>query len=60
MHFNDSKAFIKCSNDRDDIYKNIEEQNLNKKREILIVLDDMITDMLSNKNLNPVVAELFI
>ena len=25
MHFNDSKAFIKCSNDRDDIYKNIEE-----------------------------------
>ena len=60
MHFNDSKAFIKCSNDMDDIYKNIEEQKLNKKREILIVLDDMITDMLSNKNLNAVVAELFI
>ena len=33
-HFNDSKAFIEYSNDMDDIYKNIEEHNLNKKREI--------------------------
>ena len=32
----------------DDIYKNIEEYNANKKRKILIVFDDMITDMLSN------------
>ena len=43
-----------------DIYKNIEEYDPNKKREILIVFDDMITDMLSNTNLNPVVTELFI
>ena len=28
--FNDSKAFIKCSNDMDNIYKNIEEYNPNK------------------------------
>ena len=33
----------------DDIYKNIEECNSNKKRKILIVFDDKITDMLSNK-----------
>ena len=33
-HFNDSKAFIEYSNDMDDIYKNIEEHSLNKKREI--------------------------
>ena len=32
----------------DDIYKNIEEQNPNKKRKILIAFDDMIDDMLSN------------
>ena len=32
-----------------DIYKNIEEYNPNKKRKILIVFDDMIADMLSNK-----------
>ena len=35
----------------------IEEYNSNKKRQILIVFDDMITDMLSNKKLNPIVTE---
>ena len=30
-HFNDSKAFFEYSNDMDDIYKNIEEWNPNKK-----------------------------
>ena len=44
----------------DDIYKDIEEYNPNKKRKILIIFDDMIADMLSNKKLNPVVTELFI
>ena len=44
----------------DDIYKNIEEYNPNKKRKILIVFDDMIADMFSNKKLNPIVTELFI
>ena len=44
----------------DDIYKNIEEHNRNKKRKILIVFDYAIVDMLSNKKLNPVVTELFI
>ena len=34
----------------DDIYKNIEEHNPNKKRKILVIFDDMIADMLSNKN----------
>ena len=42
------------------IYKNIEEYNANKKRKILIVFDHMIADMLSNKKLNPIVTELFI
>ena len=44
----------------DDICKNIEEYNPNRKRKILIVFDDMIADMLSNEKLNPVVSELFI
>ena len=44
----------------DNIYKNIEEYNPNNKRKILIVFDDMIADMLSNKKLNPMVTELFI
>ena len=43
-----------------DIYKNIEEDNPNKERKILIAFDDIIGDMLSNKKLNPIVTELFI
>ena len=42
----------------DDIYKNIEEYNSNKKCKILIVFGDMIADMLSNKKLHPIVTEL--
>ena len=59
-HVNDSKAFIKYSNDMDDIYKNIEEYNPNKKLNKLTVFDDTIADMISNKKLNPIVTELFI
>ena len=49
MHFNDSKLFIEYSNDMDNIYKNIEEYNPNKKWKTLIVFDDMIADMLNSK-----------
>ena len=48
---NDSNGFIEYSNDMDDIYKNIEEYNSNKKSKILIVFDDMTADMLVIKNL---------
>ena len=44
----------------DDIYKNIEEYYPNKKREILIVFDDLTAAMLSNKKVDPIVTELFI
>ena len=44
----------------DDIYKNIEEHNLIKKRKILMEFDDMFAYMLSNKKFNPIVTELFI
>ena len=44
----------------DDIFKNIEEYNPNKQRKILIAFDVMIADMLCNKELNPIVTELFI
>ena len=36
-HLNYNKAFIEFSNDMDDIYKNIEEYNQNKKLKTLIV-----------------------
>ena len=45
----------------DDIHKSIEEYHPNKKSKIVMVFDDvMINDMLSNKKLNRIVAELFI
>ena len=55
---NNSKVFIEYSDGMDDVYKNIDKYNPNKKREIFIVFDDMISDMLSNKKLNPIVTEL--
>ena len=58
-HLNDTKAFIKYSNDMDDIYKNIEECNPIKKQKVFILFD-MVTDILSNKKLDPIVTELFI
>ena len=59
-HFKDPKAFMEYSNDMEDIYKNIENYNPEKKRKILIVFDDMIADMINNKKLNVVVTKLFI
>ena len=59
-YLTDSKAFVEYSNNVDDIYKNIEEYNPNKKEKILIVFDDMNTDMLSNKKLHPIENELLL
>ena len=59
-HFNDLKAFIEYSNDVQDVYKNINEYNLNKKRKISIVFNDMIADVINNKKINSIVTELFI
>ena len=59
-HFDDHKAFIKYSNDKQGVYKNIEDYNPGTKRKILIVFDDMIADVINNKRLNPIVTELFI
>ena len=43
-----------------DVYKNVKDYNPGKKRKMLIKFDDMISDMINNKKLNPVVTELFI
>ena len=59
-HFKDPKAFMEYSNDMSDVYKNIEDYNPDKKRNVLIVFDDIIADMINNKKLNPIVTELFI
>ena len=42
---------MEYSDDMDDIYENINDYDLNKIRTMLIVFDDMIADMDSNKSL---------
>ena len=48
-HVNDGNAFIEHSNTMDDVYKNIDDYHPNRKRKILIVFDDMIADIMTNK-----------
>ena len=43
-----------------DVYKNIDDYNPDKENKMLIVFDDMITDMDHNKKLKWMVAEFFI
>ena len=43
-----------------DVYNNITNYNPDKENKILIVFDDMIADMIENKNLNAIVADFFI
>ena len=48
-HFNDPNALIECSNTMDDVYDNTEDYNPNRKRKTLIVFDDIIADIMTNK-----------
>ena len=59
-HFNDPNAFIECSNKMDDVYENIDDYNPSKKRKILIVSDNMMADIMSNKKVQAMIKELFI
>ena len=58
-YFNDPNAFIECSNTMVYVYENIDNYNLNRKIQILIVFDDMITDIKTNKKLEAIIKELF-
>ena len=59
-HLNDPNAFIECSNTMDDVYENIHDYNSSRKRKILIVFDDMIADIMTNKTFQAIKKELFI
>ena len=43
-----------------DDYENIEDYNPNRKCNNILMLFDMVADMISAKNLSPIVTELFI
>ena len=59
-HLNNPHAFIECSNTMDDVYENINDYNSSRKRKILIVFDDMIADIMTNKKFQAIIKELFI
>ena len=43
----------------DDVYKNIDDYNTNRKKK-LIVFDDMTADIMDNQKFQPIIKELFI
>ena len=59
-HLNDPNTFIECANTMDDIYKSIHDYNSSRKRKILIIFDDMIADITTNKKFQAIIKELFI
>ena len=59
-HLNDPNAFIECSNTIYDVYENIHDYNSSRKRKNLIVFDDMIADIMTNKKFLAIIKELFI
>ena len=59
-NLNDSSTFIEYWNSMDDVYNNIDDYNSKRKRKVLIVFDDMIAGIMTNKRFQAIVKELFI
>ena len=59
-HLNDRKVFIEYSAYMDDVYNNIDDYSPMRKRRILLVVDDMIADIMTNKKFQTIIKELFI
>ena len=59
-HLNDPNAFIEYSNTIDNVYENINDYNPSRRRKKLIVFDDMIADIMTNKRFQAIIKELSI
>ena len=59
-HLNDPKAFIEYSTYLNDAYNNIDDYNQKRKRKKLIVFDDMIESIMTDKISQAIIKELFI
>ena len=57
-HLNDPKTFIECSNTMGDVYEDIDYYNPLRKRKKLIVFDDVIADIITNKKFQTINKEL--
>ena len=43
-----------------DVYEDIDDYNPNRQKKVLIVFDDMIADIMSNKKYEAIMKELFV
>ena len=59
-YLNNPNTFIVCSNTMDDVYKDIDNYNSKRDKKVLIVFDDMIADIMTNKKFQAIIKELFI
>ena len=57
---NDPNDFIEYFNSMDDILSKIEDYNKKRKRKVLIIFDDMISHLMSDKKAHQILKELFI
>ena len=58
-NLNDPHAFIKYSDDMNDVLDDINNYNKNRDKKVLIVFDDMIADIEYNKNSKRIIKEVF-
>ena len=59
-NLDDPIAFTEYSNTMDDIYSNTDDYTPKRKRKILIMFDDMIADIMTNKKFQAIIKELFL
>ena len=59
-NYHDPTTFIEYSKTMDDVFNNIDDCNRKRKRKSLIVFDDMIADIMTNKRFQAIIKELLI
>ena len=59
-NLDNSSAFTEYSNSMNNVYNNIDDYNLKRERKVLIVFDDMIADIMTNKRFQAMIKDLFI
>ena len=59
-HVNNPNAFIVCSNTLDDVYKILIITIQKEIKIVLIFFDDMVADIMTNKQFQAIIKELFI
>ena len=59
-NLNDPHAFIEYSNDMNDVLDDINNYDKNRDKKVLIIFDEMITDIMKSEKFKAIVKELFI